>query len=201
MGFVLFRRRAVPLCLQFSIGCRPNRPHPRITRQTSLPQDSRTLWMLMGLEATVKSTQVSTISYTSCPLSVISIPMIHLVVTCSLKCFAPLFHVPPQPPPPLGLMPALLSSAPYTIITFPFLFAVMFGDLGHGTLMTCAALYLVLRESRLMAQKNDNEVWSVSSSSHQSQPIELRRICSILQNPDHFSSHVSFQSSYLCFSL
>lgn len=55
-------------------------------------------------------------------------------------------------------MPASLSPAPYTIITFPFLFAVMFGDLGHGVLMTSAALYLVLRESRLMAQKNDNEV-------------------------------------------
>lgn len=53
-----------------------------------------------------------------------------------------------------------LSPAPYTIITFPFLFAVMFGDLGHGVLMTCAALYLVLRESRLVAQKNDNEVWT-----------------------------------------
>lgn len=48
--------------------------------------------------------------------------------------------------------------APYTIITFPFLFAVMFGDMGHGLLMTCAALYLVLRESRLLAQKSDNEV-------------------------------------------
>ncbi|MEQ2159362.1 hypothetical protein GOODEAATRI_022092, partial [Goodea atripinnis] len=55
-----------------------------------------------------------------------------------------------------------INPAPYTIITFPFLFAVMFGDLGHGTLMTCAALYLVLRESRLMAQKNDNEIWSIS---------------------------------------
>uniref|UniRef100_A0AAQ4Q633 V-type proton ATPase subunit a n=1 Tax=Gasterosteus aculeatus aculeatus TaxID=481459 RepID=A0AAQ4Q633_GASAC len=51
-----------------------------------------------------------------------------------------------------------INPAPYTIITFPFLFAVMFGDMGHGVLMTCAALYLVLRESRLMAQKNDNEV-------------------------------------------
>lgn len=48
--------------------------------------------------------------------------------------------------------------APYTIITFPFLFAVMFGDMGHGLLMTCAALYLVIRESRLLAQKSDNEV-------------------------------------------
>ncbi|CAN9505485.1 unnamed protein product [Ophioblennius macclurei] len=54
-----------------------------------------------------------------------------------------------------------INPAPYTIITFPFLFAVMFGDLGHGTLMTCAALYLVLRESRLMAQKTDNEMFSM----------------------------------------
>uniref|UniRef100_A0A8B9LI07 V-type proton ATPase subunit a n=1 Tax=Astyanax mexicanus TaxID=7994 RepID=A0A8B9LI07_ASTMX len=54
-----------------------------------------------------------------------------------------------------------MNPAPYTIITFPFLFAVMFGDLGHGVLMTCAALYLVLRESRLTAQKNDNEMFSM----------------------------------------
>ncbi|XP_075941559.1 V-type proton ATPase 116 kDa subunit a isoform X2 [Anarhichas minor] len=54
-----------------------------------------------------------------------------------------------------------INPAPYTIITFPFLFAVMFGDLGHGVLMTCAALYLVLRENRLTAQKNDNEMFSM----------------------------------------
>ncbi|KAM9745147.1 V-type proton ATPase 116 kDa subunit a isoform 3-T6 [Menidia menidia] len=54
-----------------------------------------------------------------------------------------------------------INPAPYTVITFPFLFAVMFGDLGHGTLMTCAALYFVLRESRLMAQKNDNEIFTM----------------------------------------
>lgn len=53
------------------------------------------------------------------------------------------------------------AAAPYTIITFPFLFAVMFGDMGHGLLMTCAALYLVIRESRLLAQKSDNEVQSL----------------------------------------
>ncbi|XP_073697587.1 V-type proton ATPase 116 kDa subunit a isoform X3 [Garra rufa] len=54
-----------------------------------------------------------------------------------------------------------INPAPYTIITFPFLFAVMFGDLGHGILMTCAALYLVLRETRLIAQKNDNEMFNM----------------------------------------
>ncbi|KAJ8344741.1 hypothetical protein SKAU_G00289340 [Synaphobranchus kaupii] len=54
-----------------------------------------------------------------------------------------------------------MNPAPYTIITFPFLFAVMFGDLGHGVLMTCAALYLVLRETRLLSQKNDNEMFNM----------------------------------------
>ncbi|XP_073345723.1 V-type proton ATPase 116 kDa subunit a isoform X11 [Pagrus major] len=54
-----------------------------------------------------------------------------------------------------------INPAPYTIITFPFLFAVMFGDMGHGLLMTCAALYLVIRESRLLSQKSDNEMFSM----------------------------------------
>ncbi|XP_026180676.1 V-type proton ATPase 116 kDa subunit a isoform X2 [Mastacembelus armatus] len=57
-----------------------------------------------------------------------------------------------------------MNPAPYTIITFPFLFAVMFGDLGHGLLMTFAAIYLVVREKRLMAQKNDNEIFNMMFS-------------------------------------
>ncbi|XP_060950863.1 V-type proton ATPase 116 kDa subunit a isoform X14 [Limanda limanda] len=57
-----------------------------------------------------------------------------------------------------------INPAPYTIITFPFLFAVMFGDMGHGALMTCAALYLVIRESRLVAQKCDNEIWNLATN-------------------------------------
>ncbi|KAM3859647.1 V-type proton ATPase 116 kDa subunit a isoform 10-T10 [Diretmus argenteus] len=54
-----------------------------------------------------------------------------------------------------------INPAPYTIITFPFLFAVMFGDMGHGVLMTGAALYLVIRESRLLSQKSDNEMFNM----------------------------------------
>jgi len=48
--------------------------------------------------------------------------------------------------------------APYTIITFPFLFAVMFGDIGHGLIMTMFALFLVLKEKMLIAKKIKDEV-------------------------------------------
>ena len=51
-----------------------------------------------------------------------------------------------------------VNPAPFTIISFPFLFAVMFGDIGHGLIMFLFALYLVLREKHFQAKKNDNEV-------------------------------------------
>ena len=37
----------------------------------------------------------------------------------------------------------------FAIITFPFLFAVMFGDIGHGAIIFTAALYMILAERRL----------------------------------------------------
>ncbi|ORX49131.1 V0/A0 complex, 116-kDa subunit of ATPase [Hesseltinella vesiculosa] len=43
----------------------------------------------------------------------------------------------------------------FTIISFPFLFAVMFGDIGHGFLMFLFALYLVLNEKKLSQNKGE----------------------------------------------
>lgn len=40
-----------------------------------------------------------------------------------------------------------------TIVTFPFLFAVMFGDFGHGLLITCAAISMVYFERSLQKTK------------------------------------------------
>ncbi|XP_018419387.1 PREDICTED: V-type proton ATPase 116 kDa subunit a isoform X5 [Nanorana parkeri] len=54
-----------------------------------------------------------------------------------------------------------INPAPYTIITFPFLFAVMFGDFGHGLLMTLFAVWMVVRESRILSQKSDNELFNM----------------------------------------
>ncbi|XP_075458618.1 V-type proton ATPase 116 kDa subunit a 4-like isoform X2 [Ascaphus truei] len=42
-----------------------------------------------------------------------------------------------------------MNPTPYTIITFPFLFAVMCGDCGHGTLMLGFALWMIWNEKRL----------------------------------------------------
>ncbi|XP_003974948.1 V-type proton ATPase 116 kDa subunit a [Takifugu rubripes] len=54
-----------------------------------------------------------------------------------------------------------VNPAPFTIITFPFLFAVMFGDLGHGLIMALFASWMVLYENNRKLKNTRNEIWNM----------------------------------------
>ncbi|CAM6126766.1 unnamed protein product [Calypogeia fissa] len=45
------------------------------------------------------------------------------------------------------------NPAVFTIVTFPFLFAVMFGDWGHGLALLLGAFYLLYNERKFLSQK------------------------------------------------
>lgn len=54
-----------------------------------------------------------------------------------------------------------INPGPYTVVTFPFLFAVMFGDCGHGLIMTVFALWMVLSENNPKLHRTRNEIWNM----------------------------------------
>lgn len=73
-----------------------------------------------------------------------------------------------------------MNPAPYTIVTIPFLFAVMFGDFGHGILIVLFALWMILRKKSFVMQKNANN-----------------EVSDIFAKPQHFISF-HFFSFFLC---
>jgi V-type H+-transporting ATPase subunit a len=73
-----------------------------------------------------------------------------------------------------------VNPAVYTIMTFPFLFAVMFGDLGHGVLMLLFALLFVLSEKSMQGQELSDMVAMVFGG----------RYCILLMS--FFSMYVGF---------
>ncbi|XP_043282557.1 V-type proton ATPase 116 kDa subunit a1 isoform X2 [Venturia canescens] len=53
------------------------------------------------------------------------------------------------------------NPALYTIVTFPFLFGIMFGDAGHGLIMTLFGGWMVIWEKSLSQKKNGGEIWNI----------------------------------------
>jgi V-type H+-transporting ATPase subunit a len=49
-----------------------------------------------------------------------------------------------------------------TIITFPFMFAIMFGDLGHGFIVFLVSLYLIRNEIQFGAMRNKDEIFEMA---------------------------------------
>lgn len=54
-----------------------------------------------------------------------------------------------------------INPAAYTIATFPFLFAVMFGDAGHGTIMLLFALWMIKKEDKLEKFIESSEIFKI----------------------------------------
>ncbi|KAK9690445.1 hypothetical protein RND81_09G128100 [Saponaria officinalis] len=92
------------------------------------------------------------------------------------------------------------NPAVYTVVTFPFLFGVMFGDWGHGICLLFLALFLIARESKYSSQKLGSFVEMLFGGRYVVLLMSLFSIyCGLLYN-EFFSVpfHIFGPSSYKC---
>ncbi|KAL1345405.1 hypothetical protein HN51_019155 [Arachis hypogaea] len=92
------------------------------------------------------------------------------------------------------------NPAVYTTIIFPFLFAVMFGDWGHGICLLLGALILIARESKLSTQKLGSFMEMLFGGRYVLLLMSLFSIyCGLIYN-EFFSVpfHIFGESAYRC---
>jgi len=70
-----------------------------------------------------------------------------------------------------------INPTPFVIVTFPFLFGVMFGDVGHGALLTLFASYFIAKEKHFYAMTDMDEL--LSYPWHGRYVLLLMGLCSI----------------------
>lgn len=66
----------------------------------------------------------------------------------------------------LSTIPALFS-----VVTFPFLFAVMWGDMVHGSFLTLVGALLILLEKKLLDRERKGRLDEVSNESNENPRI------------------------------
>ncbi|XP_026425382.1 V-type proton ATPase subunit a1-like [Papaver somniferum] len=92
------------------------------------------------------------------------------------------------------------NPAVYTVITFPFLFAVMFGDWGHGLCLLIGALILIAQERKLASQKLGSFLEMAFGGRYVLLLMSIFSIyCGLIYN-EFFSVpfHIFGQSAYKC---
>ncbi|XP_051134239.1 V-type proton ATPase subunit a1-like isoform X2 [Andrographis paniculata] len=92
------------------------------------------------------------------------------------------------------------NPAVYAIVTFPFLFAMMFGDWGHGLCLLLGAVILIAREKKLGSQKLGSFMEMLFGGRYVLFLMSLFSIyCGLIYN-EFFSvpSHIFGSSAYKC---
>ena len=89
------------------------------------------------------------------------------------------------------------NPALFTAATFPFLFGVMYGDMGHGSVLTIASIYLVLTEKKAESRGMDEMFKSIYTARYMLLGMGICSVYAGLIYNDYFSLGLNlFGSSY-----
>lgn len=90
-----------------------------------------------------------------------------------------------------------INPALFTAASFPFLFGVMYGDIGHGSVLSMAGLYLVLTESKAKQRGQDEMVSGIYSARYMLFAMGLFAVYAGFIYNDYFSIGLDlFGSNY-----